>query len=138
VRYVDDFILLHESPQQLNEWLAQIMAFLPAQLDIQLNPTKTILQPIDRGVDFVGQVIQPWRRTTRRHTVKHAIARVIASDKSQVQKTANSYYGLFRMATHSHMDRVNLTHAVFTHGKAVNRQLTKTYKQQQEQSNDKR
>lgn len=127
IRYVDDFVLLHESPQQLNQWLEQITAFLPAQLDIQLNPTKTILQPIDRGVDFVGQVIKPWRRTTRRRTVKHAIRRVIASDKSQVQKTANSYYGLFRMATHSHMDRVNLTHAVFTHGKAVNRQLTKTY-----------
>lgn len=128
IRYVDDFVLLHESPQQLNQWLAQITAFLPAQLDIRLNPTKTILQPIDRGVDFVGQVIKPWRRTTRRRTVKHAIARVLASDKHQVQKTANSYYGLFRMATHSHMDRVNLTHAVFTHGKAVNRQLTKTYK----------
>jgi len=130
IRYVDDFVLLHESPQQLNQWLEQITAFLPAQLDIQLNPTKTILQPIDRGVDFVGQVIKPWRRTTRRRTVKHAITRVLASDKHQVQKTANSYYGLFRMATHSHMDRVNLTHAVFTHGKAVNRQLTKTFKGQ--------
>ncbi len=127
IRYVDDFVLLHESPQQLNEWLARITAFLPEQLDIQLNPSKTILQPIERGVDFVGQVIKPWSRTTRRRTVRHAIARVIASNKSQVQKTANSYYGLFRMATHSHMDRANLTHAVFTHGKAVNRQLTKTY-----------
>jgi len=128
IRYVDDFVVLHESPQQLNQWLEQITAFLPAQLDIQLNPTKTILQPIDRGVDFVGQVIKPWRRTTRRRTVKHAITRVLASDQHQVQKTANSYYGLFRMATHSHIDRVNLTHAVFTHGKAVNWQLTKTYK----------
>jgi hypothetical protein len=62
------------------------------------------------------------------YTVKHAITRVLASDQHQVQKTANSYYGLFRMATHSHTDRVNLTHAVFTHGKAVNWQLTKTYK----------
>lgn len=128
IRYVDDFVLLHESPQQLNQWLAEITAFLPEQLDIQLNPTKTILQPIDRGVDFVGQVIKPWHRTTRRRTVRHAITRVLASDKHQVQKTANSYYGLFRLATHSHMDRVNLTHAVFTHGKSVNRQLTKTYK----------
>ncbi|WP_164127685.1 RNA-directed DNA polymerase, partial [Stenotrophomonas maltophilia] len=29
IRYVDDFLLLHESPQQLNEWLAAIEAFLP-------------------------------------------------------------------------------------------------------------
>jgi RNA-directed DNA polymerase len=31
VRYVDDFVLLHESPQVLNAALASIRAFLPAR-----------------------------------------------------------------------------------------------------------
>jgi len=66
IRYVDDFILLHESPQWLNAAHAEIESFLPNKLGIKLNPSKTILQPIERGVDFVGQVIQPWSRTTRR------------------------------------------------------------------------
>ena len=66
IRYVDDFVLLHESPQQLSAWRAQIEHFLGEQLHAQLNPSKTILQPISRGIDFVGQVIKPWRRTTRR------------------------------------------------------------------------
>ncbi|HSW13385.1 MAG TPA: RNA-directed DNA polymerase, partial [Solimonas sp.] len=55
-RYVDDFYLLHESPQWLNAALTDITAFLPAQLGAQLNPSKTVLQPVERGIDFVGQV----------------------------------------------------------------------------------
>jgi RNA-directed DNA polymerase len=48
VRYVDDFVLLHESPQWLNQALASINHFLPTRLHAQLNPGKTILQPVDR------------------------------------------------------------------------------------------
>lgn len=44
IRYVDDFLLLHESPKQLNEWRAAIEAFLPS-LGARLNPKKTILSP---------------------------------------------------------------------------------------------
>ena len=69
VRYVDDFIILHESPQWLHQALTRITAWLPERLGAHLNPTKTILQPVDRGIDFVGHVIKPWRRTTRKRTV---------------------------------------------------------------------
>lgn len=72
IRYVDDFVLLHELPQQLNTWLSGIEVFL-STLGARLNPSKTILQPIDRGVDFVGHVIKPWRRTTRPRSVAHAL-----------------------------------------------------------------
>ncbi len=127
-RYVDDFILLHESPQQLNEWLEAINQFLPERLGVQINPSKTILQPIDRGVDFVGQVIKPWRRTTRRRVLRQAIKRVETIEPAKLFETANSYYGLLRQSSHSHGDRVKLTHAVFSRGKSVNKQLTKTYR----------
>ncbi len=58
VRYVDDFVLLHESAEKLAGWLHQIAAFLPARLNAHLNPRKTVLQPISRGIDFVGQAIR--------------------------------------------------------------------------------
>jgi RNA-directed DNA polymerase len=67
VRYVDDFVLVHPSGQWLSQALASITAFLPQRLHVRLNPAKTILQPVDRGVDFVGQVIKPARQT--RHVV---------------------------------------------------------------------
>lgn len=128
IRYVDDFILLHESPQQLNDWRAQIEAFLEQHLHARLNPSKTILQPIARGVDFVGQVINPWRRTTRRRTVDHALRRIATTPASSLRETANSYFGLLGQASHSHTDRKRLAKAVLLRGKAVNGQLSKTYK----------
>jgi retron-type reverse transcriptase len=127
IRYVDDFILLHESPQQLNAWCAAIATFLPAHLGAELNPTKTILQPVERGVDFVGHVIRPWRRTIRRRTFNEALSRVDALTNADLRQSANSYFGLLRQATHSHGDRARLANLVRRRGFAVARDLTKAY-----------
>ncbi|MHA6161018.1 RNA-directed DNA polymerase [Pseudomonas sichuanensis] len=126
IRYVDDFVLLHESPQQLNEWLWQIEQFLPS-LGVRLNPTKTILQPIDRGVDFVGHVIKPWRRTTRKKSVAQAMKRTATASAEELRETANSYFGLLRQASHSQKDRAALANLVLRRGHTVNGDLTKTY-----------
>lgn len=126
VRYVDDFVLLHESPQQLNAWLAQIEALL-STLGARLNPTKTILQPVDRGVDFVGHVIKPWRRTTRKRSVAQALKRTAAAPAEDLRETANSYFGLLSQASHSQKDRAALANVVLIRGHIVNGSLTKTY-----------
>ena len=126
VRYVDDFVFLHESPQQLNAWLAEVEAFLPS-LGAKLNPTKTILQPVDRGVDFVGHVIKPWRRTTRKRSLAQALKRTVAAPAEDLRETANSYFGLLSQASHSEKDRAALARVVLKRGHAVNAALTKTY-----------
>ncbi|WP_313117931.1 RNA-directed DNA polymerase [Ectopseudomonas guguanensis] len=127
IRYVDDFVLLHESPQQLNAWLAEIEAFLPT-LGARLNPTKTILQPVARGIDFVGQVIKPWRRSTRRKTVAEAARRIAAAPEVDLLATANSYLGLLGQATASHHDRAQLARLLLRRGYTVNAALTQTYR----------
>ena len=129
VRYVDDFVFLHESPERLNEILADVTAFLPAQLGARINPRKTILQPIDRGVDFVGQVIKPWRRETRKRTRNEALRRVAETPGRDLMPVANSYFGLLRQATASHQDRAQLANLLRSLGKAVDRDLTKTFGQ---------
>jgi retron-type reverse transcriptase len=126
IRYVDDFVFLHESPQQLNQWLAQVEAFLP-KLGARLNPTKTILQPVDRGVDFVGHVIKPWRRTTRKRSLAQALKRTAAAPAEDLRETANSYFGLLSQASHSHTDRAALARVVLKRGNSVNAALTKTF-----------
>jgi retron-type reverse transcriptase len=128
IRYVDDMVLLHESPQWLNAAHARIAEFLPVRLNAHLNPRKTILQPVDRGVDFVGQVIKPWSRTTRRRTVKAAMQRVKDVCPSDVLKTANSYFGLLRQAGHSHGDRAKLANVLRYQGRVVSGDLTKTFR----------
>ncbi|WP_443190958.1 reverse transcriptase domain-containing protein [Pseudomonas indica] len=127
VRYVDDFVLLHESPQQLNAWLAQINDFLPS-IGARINPKKTILQPLDRGVDFVGHVIRPWRRTTRKRSVAQALNRTAAAAPEDLMETANSYFGLLRQASHSEKDRAKLAAIVLRRGRGVDGQLTKSYR----------
>ena len=127
IRYVDDFVLLHESPQWLNAARAEIEAFLPARLNARINPTKTILQPVDRGIDFVGHVIKPWRRQARRRTVRTALARIEHLPADQTLETINSYLGLLRH-TDGHHDRARLANAARRRGHVVDGNLTKAYR----------
>ena len=128
VRYVDDFVLLHESPQWLNAALIEISAFLQDKLNARLNPKKTILQPVDRGVDFVGQVIKPWHRYTRKRTVNEAISRINATKKDKLFEVANSYFGLIGQASSSHQDRATIANVMRGKGYCINKALTKTYR----------
>ncbi len=128
IRYVDDFVLLHESPQWLNEAKSKIDAFLPAKLAARLNPKKTILQPVDRGIDFVGQVIKPWHRTLRRRIFNAAIQRAKNIPAGELFETANSYFGLLRQTTHGHHDRARLANTLRKRGQSIKADLTKTYR----------
>lgn len=128
IRYVDDFILLHESPQWLNAARDRIETFLETKLHARLNPSKTILQPIDRGVDFVGHVIKPWHTRTRRRTLHEALRRTATVPAEDLHATSNSYFGLLRQASHSHHDRARLANTARRRGHCVNFDLTKIYR----------
>ena len=127
IRYVDDMVLLHESPQWLNAANGDIEAWLPKHLGLRLNPTKTILQPVSRGVDFVGQVIKPWHRVTRKRTVNEAMRRVRGIGAADLHQTANSYFGLLRQAK-SHHQRTRLSNVLRYRGHVISGNLTKTYR----------
>jgi RNA-directed DNA polymerase len=128
IRYVDDFLILHESPKWLNKALADINAFLPARLNANLNPSKTILQPIDRGVDFVGQVIRPFHRTTRKRSVNEAIRRINITPDSVLLEVANSYFGLLGQSTKSQKSRAKIANVLRWRGHTINKDLSKTYR----------
>jgi RNA-directed DNA polymerase len=128
IRYVDDFVLLHESPQWLNEAKVGIEALLAEKLAARINPSKTILQPIERGIDFVGQVIKPWRRTLRRRTYNDAISRINQIPAEDLFATANSYFGLLRQTTHGHHDRARMANVLRKRGHSIKADLTKTYR----------
>ncbi len=54
IRYVDDFIILHNSKKQLKNWKIEIDKFLKDKLKIELHPEKSRIIPLKRGIDFVG------------------------------------------------------------------------------------
>jgi hypothetical protein len=127
IRYVDDFVLLNDNAQWLNKARAQIETKLAA-LDLQLNPRKTILQPIARGIDFVGHLIKPWHRITRRKTVHVALERLQDMPAADLHQSANSYFGLLRQATHSHHDRTRVAKLMLQRGHVVQGDMTKIYR----------
>jgi hypothetical protein len=129
-RYVDDFYLLHESREWLGQALQRINNFLPGALGAQLNPRKTIIQPIDRGIDFVGHVVRPWRRTTRRRTLAAALHRLEHMPAAQVHQAGNSYLGLARQASHSHHEQALLCRALMKRGHVVAGDLSKIFRSQ--------
>jgi RNA-directed DNA polymerase len=127
VRYVDDMVLVHESPQWLNAALLSIGNYLQAELHCNLNPRKTILQPVERGIDFVGHLIKPWRRTIRPRTVEQALQRIEHQPRDELLATGNSYLGLAGQASHGHQQRVRIARALLKRGHPVAGDLHKAF-----------
>lgn len=128
IRYVDDFVILHQSPQWLNAALDQINQFLPNKLNGRLNPKKTILQPVERGVDFVGQVIKPWHRHTRKRTVNSAVSRLIETNQDKAFEVGNSYLGLMSQATARHHNQTKIAKIMLQKGFTVKADMSKAYR----------
>jgi len=83
---------------------------------------------VERGIDFVGHVIKPWRRTTRPRALHTALHRIEHLADGELYATINSYFGLLRQASHSHADRSRLGRAVLRREHCVSGDLTKTFR----------
>lgn len=62
MRYMDDFILLSDSIDELRDWQRKIEVFLEEELLLKLNP-KTTIVCAKNGVDFVGY--RHWNSTKK-------------------------------------------------------------------------
>ena len=71
LRYVDDFVLVHHSRDQLQRWLDQITTFLRDTLRLELK-ADIRLRPLTDGIDFLGYVTYPTHTRVRRRVVQHA------------------------------------------------------------------
>ena len=105
LRYVDDFVLVHQSRVQLEEWRARIETFLQAELRLQLKAEQK-LEPIASGIDFLGYVVRPTHTVVRRRVVAHCIAKLTAFQRhpaaaspGQIRSVWASYEGHFRHAS---------------------------------------
>ncbi len=54
IRYVDDFVILHYSKKQLEEWKKEIGKFLQSKLKLELHKDKSKIISLSKGIDFVG------------------------------------------------------------------------------------
>ena len=89
LRYCDDFIILDNNRQNLENLIGQIQFFLECQLSLKLHPRKIIIRRINQGIDFLGYVILPHYRVLRTKTKRRILKRIN-------EKNLPSYLGVLR------------------------------------------
>jgi RNA-directed DNA polymerase len=70
IRYVDDFVILHHSEEQLTEWKEKIAEFLREKLLLGLHPEKTRIILSKRGVDFLGLKVFPYHKLMKKRNIR--------------------------------------------------------------------
>lgn len=71
LRFMDDFIIVANSKDELHAWLREIKWYLETQVHLKLNP-KTAIYPAHRGVNFCGYRIFKDRILPRKRNLKAA------------------------------------------------------------------
>ncbi len=66
LRYVDDFVILSDSINELNGDKDRITVFLDEQLRLQLHPAKSNIISSERGVDFLGMRVFPYHKLLKK------------------------------------------------------------------------
>ena len=107
-RYVDDFVVISNSKQDLINEISIIKKYLSENLQVTLHPKKIYLQHYKKGVTFIGSVIKPNRMYITNKT-KGKLYEKLHYYLNQYKKnnqlslvelkdlraTINSYFGLF-------------------------------------------
>jgi len=70
VRYSDDFVLLHEDPEQLLAWREAIATFVQERLRLSLTNPKVTPRLVSNGLNFVGYIVRPDYLLVRRRSVR--------------------------------------------------------------------
>ena len=71
IRYVDDFVILHDSKDQLKKWEDEIKIFLKEKLDLELHPNKSQISKLEKGIKFLGFRIFYHHKLLRKSNMKH-------------------------------------------------------------------
>ena len=77
IRYVDDFVILHESKEQLNLWKEQIRLFLKESLNLELHPQKSRIISLSRGIDLVGFRIFYHHKLLRKRNLRSINSKIL-------------------------------------------------------------
>jgi len=88
LRYVDDMLALFGGISEVRDYESSVNAFLGDYLYLQANPSKTRINEISKGVDFLGYYVLPGRIYVRHSTYSRVSGRISGANEA-------SYRGLF-------------------------------------------
>jgi retron-type reverse transcriptase len=75
LRYVDDFMLLDASPEQLVLWREQIQEFLQNRLALEIKDGSAVRR-VSEGANFLGYIVRPGYILARRRVVNNLKAKL--------------------------------------------------------------
>jgi len=76
LRYADDFVLLSENREYLEDILRTIEKFLRDKLDLELHPNKIIFGRLRQGLDFLGYIVFPYHILPRTKTKRRLLRKI--------------------------------------------------------------
>lgn len=85
LRYMDDFVVIHNDREYLKEVLQKIDAFMRERKKLSLNPKTTIINT-KNGLDFCGYRIYKDHRKIRKRSHKHMKAAIKAYRHGKITK----------------------------------------------------
>ena len=87
IRYVDDFVILHESKEQLAIWKEKISIFLKGKLKLELHQDKSKIISLSKGIDFVG-FRNFWKyKLLRRRNIRNMQSKIDLYKKGEISFT---------------------------------------------------
>jgi RNA-directed DNA polymerase len=109
-RYVDDIVCIDNCGSTLDKKYDMISSFAKEKLKLELHPHKKEINKVEHDINFVGYIIKPYCKYTRRSTIinLHKKVRLISSDLTKLRATVNSYFGML-IHTNSYNIRLRFT-----------------------------
>lgn len=91
LRYADDFIVLSDNREWLEQLIPRIKEFLEKELRLALHADKVLIKTVASGIDFLGWVQFPDHRVLRAATRRRMMRRIRENPEPE---TIASYRGL--------------------------------------------
>jgi len=76
IRYVDDFVILHKSKEQLEIWKKEIEIFLNEKMNLELHPDKSKISSLSQGIDFLGFKIFYYFKILKKRNLKKILSKI--------------------------------------------------------------
>lgn len=92
IRYADDFVILSDSQNWLEDQVAIIKDFLLAKLKLEIHPNKIFIKTMSSGVDFLGWINFPGYKVLRQATKKRMFRKL--KENSYKEESLCSYLGM--------------------------------------------
>ena len=107
IRYVDDFVILNNNKNVLENYKKKIDIFLKERLKIELHPTKSNILLLKREISFLGFRNYPHHRLLRKTNVRTMRKRITQGDYDSICEFLEGWMSYAKQA-----NTYNLRHKV--------------------------